>query len=167
MKSLSVKRISLIVLCGILLFGALIFAGCDSSSDKSYEEQGYTAVYSVEYIHKTGANSEYLRTLYSTYSYSCETQTITEDEYNASTLETCNLSFSGIISSDNTINVSYEIGESYKYSDGLNFHIYTITGFDKEYLYVRILDNNKFELIDTDSNHFIINTPYYYIEYFI
>lgn len=165
MKSLSIKKVSLIVLCGLMLLCSVLLFGCNQSNENPYEEQGFTAVRSVEYSYESGS-SEYLRTINATYLFSFNRQNITEDEYNSSMLETCYPDFYGNIPSDNTITI-FEIGKSYKFSDGINFHIYTITGLTKECPYIKILDNNNLELIDKDGSHHIIKTTYYNIEYFI
>lgn len=177
MKSLSVKRISLIVLCGILLFGALIFAGCNSSGNKSYEEQGYTAVYRVTYSSGTGST-----TLYSRYKISIDYQEITKDEYDNLDYEYIqDFNFRGDFRGSGTYTIYGDVGndkstiyqasEKYKYIDYIdNSEVYyklDVSDVTINYLYIKPINENSFELIDTDGSQHLINTTYYNIEYFI
>lgn len=162
MRNLVVKRISLSILCVLVIFCAVILFGCNQSNKNLYEEQGYTAVYKIEY-----ANNDSLTSLTSFYEFSIETEEITEDEYNSLDYDFYDNSHYTM----NTKNYSLdETGKIYKYygnlDDNLGYYIITITSFEARYLYVKILENNKFELIDTDENHNIIYTTYYSIEYF-
>lgn len=178
MKSLSVKRINLVVLCGILLFAALIFTGCNSSGNKSYEEQGYTAVYRVTYSSGTGST-----TLYSRYKVSVDYKEITKEECDSldyKYIQDYHLTYGeyrgngtysiyGNVKNDNS--TEYKLGEKYKQLGEFdNSEVYfelTISDVTINYIYVKPINENSFELIDTDGSQHLINTTYYHIEYFI
>lgn len=177
MKSISVKRISLIVLCGILLFGALIFAGCDSSNNKTYEEQGYTAVYRVTYASGTSST-----TLYSRYTVSVDYQEVTKEEYDSLDYEDISsFSVTGDYPGNGTWTIYrnvekdkstiYQTGENYRCFDYIDrsevYYKLYISDVIINYIYVKPINENSFELIDTGGSHHLINTTYYHIEYFI
>ncbi len=167
MKTAVLKRIGLVFLCGMLLLCPLLFVGCNSSSTlNEYEEQGFTAIYSITYT----INNSNTTTLYSEYTISYETEEVTEEVFNSSNASNIYTVYfltttTGYISLDGTI--GYSVGYQYKYEDSDSYYIATITEITKNYLYVKILDDNKFELINTSGSHYLINTSYYRIQYFV
>ena len=170
MKSISFKKLSLILLCGLIMLGSLLLVGCNEN-EQSYEEQGFVAVCRVNYISKMYVTSEYrdtMTTLNSNYEFTYESQEITEDEYNNLDCDVKN--FPGTNMS-NDKSISFETGKIYKYSrsysSGTYYYTWSISAIKEYYLYIKILNENTFELIDTDGSHSVINTSYFEIEYFI
>ena len=187
MKSISFKKLSLVLLCGLIMLGSLLLVGCNES-EQSYEEQGFVAVCEIEY--QTDSSFKTLQSIYEI-SYTVEEIPATEFEQ-ANSIRLFSTPYEGsqtikcYMNSNREIAISSGGIDSFssQVSNGdIEFFIYenltpdtdneiryykrSVTNVDVNYIYVKILEENKIEIIDTDNERYIVNTPYYRINYFI
>ena len=168
------------------MLSSLLLVGCND--EQSYEEQGFVAVCEVEY--QTNSNLELLRSFYEI-SYTVEEISATElgqvnsvnslsiPPYEGSQTIKCYMdsnkeiailsggidSFSSQVSNGDVDFFSY--GSLTPDTDNeIRYYKRTVTNVDVNYIYVKILEENKIEVINADNERFIINTPFYSINYF-
>ena len=188
MKSISFKKLSLVLLCGLIILGSLLLVGCNES-EQSYEEQGFVAVCEVEY--QTNSDIKLLRSFYEI-SYTVEEISATElgqvnsvnnlsiPPYEGNKTIKCYMdsnkeiailsggidSFSSQVSNGDVDFFSYGYLPPDTDNEIRYYYKRTVTNVDVNYIYVKILEENKIEIINDDNERFIVNTPFYSINYF-
>lgn len=163
------KKFLTSMLCGLLISCSLLFMGCGSKQPDAidrYSQQGYTAVCSVTYFqYETGSVPSRITTLNSYFALSFDYDKISLEEYNNSSLEYYNIN-SNNIEMDAKKQV-YKIGQKFKTQNYSEYYLLTLTKIEEHYVFIKILDNDCLEIIDTLENHYIIKTSYFKIDFFL
>lgn len=157
------KKLNVLFACAVILLSSFLFFGCDSekSEIEKYKDQGFTAVYSLEY--QTDTYNSSTQQLFSKYSIELEERTeITRDEFNASNYKFYQGNPQIYLNDD----ISFSVGETVKYSDTNNRYLTArIKSIKKLFVFVKVCDSNLIEII-YDGSHILIQTKYFKVTYY-
>lgn len=155
------KKFSFSFLSLVLIFTSCIFFGCGNRSDDPlYKYDGYTAVYSATINTLEG------KTVYNSickYELSEIKELSLEEFYNLPTKIVYDLE-KETIQRDNTTYIL--LGDTIRFEEYHRYYSATVVNIQRHYFYVKILNDNKLEIIDNDGNHSLIYAQSYKIDYF-
>lgn len=146
----------------MILSFSFLFTGCGGNYNKNeYEKKGFIAVCSVEYW--TGNNFLILN---SKYSVEFETEEISAEKYVSLNYQELPMSNSAYNMTDDK-QTPFIKNAIFKRRSTPDYFLFKVTNVIEKYIYIKVIDDNKIEIIDTyNSENFLINTPYYNILYF-
>lgn len=161
------KKLNVLFTCAIILFSSFLFFGCDSndSGKDLYKDQGFVAVAEVSYSTPNSSKT----TLSSFFDYNISTiKALSTSEYESLDYKEMYGTVTYNISQAQTL--PFTVGETIKLKESFNstkgLYLAKIISMKKRYVYVKVLDANKIEIIDTEGYHFLYSTNWMEIKYF-